>query len=434
MSRALSTLLILLVLVAACSTTSALKKEPQPTDENTDTILVTVHTVENEKLLGSPARLHSYNAKYARNTRARQSLRTLSSDYQLTPRDVWPMKSLGLLCQVFEISSSASERILSELKSDPRVESVQLMNRFRTLAMPESSVPLESQIVGPREAIKNYRALQHYLDLLDIDSAHAVVTGRNVTVAIIDTHVDAAHLNLNASLSAQHTVLSGNSVLLADAHGTAVAGIIAAKPIGGRGILGIAPDAQLLAITACWPGEDNVGECNSFTLARAIDLAIAKEAQIINLSLQGPPDALLTRLIEQALDQHIVVVGAFSPKLEHGFPGNIRGVLSVAGSATRDGVFTLPGTDVLTTAPENRYDFVSGNSMAAAQLSGIAALALEASPDLTPSDLRIALNKSSAQRHTVSACQMVNFVDSKVVCTHQPNTTIPSSDLSPTSH
>ncbi len=438
MSRTTAIVFVLMVLQTACSTSSVVI-DPESRDA-TETILVTVHNPDNEQLLGSPARIQSYNSSYGRSTRARQQLRSLSRDYSLTQRDAWAMKSLGLLCQVFEIPASESDNILAELSDDPRVESVQRMNRFHTLR--DSELP-EAGGAGTRNTTalktkppssqKNYRSLQHNLDVLDVDAVHATVTGKNVTVAVIDTRVDARHPNLAASISAQFNVLQDSDAVSADAHGTAVAGVIAARPVGGEGILGVSPDAQIMAITACWSVRDETGECNSFTLARAIDLAIDKAAHIINLSLHGPPDPLLTRLVEQALSQGVIVVGAFSDTLERAFPGSIPGVLSAAIIRTSGDTLTLPGTDVLTTAPNNRYDFVSGNSIAAAQLSGMAALAIEAAPTLTPMKLRQILNSNFPGHQTFTACQMVNAMGSSLFCAIPAKTTNPSSDSMPTS-
>ncbi len=434
MIRLATTILLSVFLASACSSTSIENHSPQP-DKSRDALLVTVHTNDSEDLLGSPTRLHSYSAKYSRNTRARQSLRALGKDYNLTPKDMWNMESLGVLCQIFEVPSSTSEQVLNALKSDARVESVQLMNRFYTLVNTNTTNNTHTPILRNENKAEagNYRALQHYLDLMDINSAHAVATGRNVTVAVIDTHIDAAHPNLSSSLLAQHNVLPDIESARADAHGTAVAGIIAARPLEDRGILGIAPDAKILALTACWPGKTGIGECSSFTLARALDMAIVNNTEIINLSLHGPRDALLARLVKQALSKNIAVVGAFSTDMEHAFPGSIQGVLTVAGATDRSDVFSLPDSDVLTTAPQNRYDFVSGNSMSAAQLSGIAALVLELSPDTTPSDLRTALNKSIDQQKTVNACLMIHTIDSTIEC-KKISATISSSDLLPTNH
>jgi subtilisin len=54
-----------------------------------------------------------------------------------------------------------------------------------------------------------------------------------------------------------------------------------------------------------------------------------------------------------------------------------------------------PGIDILSTAPHNSYDFFSGSSLAAAQVTGIAALLLEKNPKLTPAQIRDIVRKTA---------------------------------------
>ena len=70
--------------------------------------------------------------------------------------------------------------------------------------------------------------------------------------------------------------------------------------------------------------------CNSFTLSKALNYAILNNAKIINLSLSGPPDKLLDRLLDVALERGISVVGAIDPQ-DSGpaFPASHRGVMGL---------------------------------------------------------------------------------------------------------
>ena len=91
----------------------------------------------------------------------------------------------------------------------------------------------------------------------------------------------------------------------AENHGTNVAGIIGAKPGNGIGLVGIAPGARLMALRACRevPRQQTSGQtlCNSIALARAIQFAIENDADVINLSLSGPSDLLMAKLVGIAL-------------------------------------------------------------------------------------------------------------------------------------
>ncbi|EEF25815.1 Subtilisin BL, putative, partial [Ricinus communis] len=109
-------------------------------------------------------------------------------------------------------------------------------------------------------------------------------------------------------------------------------------------------------------------------------------AQIINLSLSGPPDRLLDRLLDVALERGISVVGAIDPHATSAtFPANHHGVLAVASqprphtapaelAVAGTPPLLAPGNDVPTTAPGSRWAFVNGSSYAAAHVTGMLAL------------------------------------------------------------
>ncbi len=97
---------------------------------------------------------------------------------------------------------------------------------------------------------------------------------------------------------------------------------------------------------------------------------------VINLSLGGPPDELLSRLVAKALESNILVVGAVNPDSPGGFPSGVEGVIAVANataprSADTTDVLTAPGNQVLSARPNADYDFYTGSSFSAAQVSWI---------------------------------------------------------------
>jgi subtilisin family serine protease len=141
--------------------------------------------------------------------------------------------------------------------------------------------------------------------------------------------------------------------------------------------------------------------CSSWTLAKAIDFAIVERVRVLNLSLAGPSDPLLTRLIVKAGDeQGITVVAAVMDKGDQAlsFPASLSTVIAVVASDSQGSVraavgkhqalLAAPGVEVLTTVPQRAYDFLSGSSFAAAHVSGIVALLLEGNPQLSPRDVK----------------------------------------------
>ena len=127
----------------------------------------------------------------------------------------------------------------------------------------------------------------------------------------------------------------------------------------------------------------------------------------MNLSLGGPADPLLTQLVEHALARGVVVVAAVPPdgRLD-GFPVGVAGVIAVdvAGAAGRAGtVLRAPGREVITLAPGGRYDFVSGSSIAAAHVTGAAALLLANRPDLSAREIGALLLRPGADGAAAAA-------------------------------
>ena len=133
-----------------------------------------------------------------------------------------------------------------------------------------------------------------------------------------------------------------------------------------------------MALRACWQNGNGTTLCDSLSLAKALHYAIDHGAQVINLSLGGPRDALLERLIALAITRGATVVAAYDPNLpDGGFPASAKGVIPVYGSPLQPmprGLYIAPGRDVPTTQPGGKWYLVNGSSYAAAHVSGLVAL------------------------------------------------------------
>jgi subtilisin family serine protease len=341
-----------------------------------------------------------------------KSSRELESAYQLRTLWSWTMTALDEQCVIFEVADSRRvDAVIRRLASDPRVGSVQRVATF------------EARASDPAKPYNDpYAHLQHSAQALRLGQAHRWATGKGVKVAVVDTGIDVSHPDLKGRIAlAQSFVDRGEQTFTSDIHGTAVAGVLAADANNEVGIVGVAPQAELLALKACWPQRAGARDavCNSYTLAKAVDFAIAAKAQVVNLSLSGPDDPLLARLLKAALAKGIAVVAADGAEgaggdNRRGFPASLDGVLGIAawgppgsaGSAGRPAAAALvaPAVDVLTTVPHAAYDFFSGSSVAAAQVSGIAALLLEKDPHITPPQIAALLKKSAQPVGRVDAC------------------------------
>jgi hypothetical protein len=333
---------------------------------------------------------------------ARRAAAAVANDHHLAAAAEWPIDVLGVHCLVFRLPDGADRAtVLAALERDPRVESVQPLAEFATLTVARDDP---------------YRPLQKNLDALGIDGAHGVSRGRGVKVAVVDTAVDVRHPDLDAARITTRDVADA-PVTPDELHGTQVVGVIAAVPSNGIGIVGVAPEVDVLALRACWNrAPAGAAVCNSFTLARALAAAIDARVDVLNLSLGGPPDALLQRLVGVARGRGTIVVGAVAPGDPDGaFPARVPGVIAVresGGAATHPNDVAAPGVDVLTLVPGGAYDFTSGSSLATAEVSGVVALLLAARPHARAADVLAALQASAplavgapATYPSVNACR-----------------------------
>lgn len=292
--------------------------------------------------------------------------RAIAKDVGLRFVEVWPMPVLGLNCFVLEITNSRSTQEVIELvERQPSVQWAEGMELYEVKAAAAGTDPLAQ--LSPATSAWN------------LANIHASWTGRNVTVAVIDTQVDLDHPDLTGRVKVSRNFVSDVQAR-PEYHGTEVAGIIAANARNGIGSAGVAPEARLMALRACWQrAASRASVCTSLNLARAINYAIENDAKIINLSLGGPTNRLLTRLIDTAAAKGIAVVAAYDPSLPNGgFPASHADVIAVAqtGKGIAKG-YAAPGTDVPTTQPGGGFYFVTGSSYAAAHVSGLLALVVE---------------------------------------------------------
>lgn len=280
----------------------------------------------------------------------------------------WPMPVLGMDCAVFVLPDGTSvEDAIRLVQAHGEVAWAQPMNRFTAQGHADPLYPM-----------------QPVASAWHLDALHEVATGRHVHVALIDSGVDATHPDLASQVDAQENFVDGQPYR-AELHGTAVAGLVAARADNGVGMVGVAPDARLVSLRACWQrAGDAAGRtvCDSLSLAKALHHAIEHPAEIINMSLSGPPDPLIGRLIDVALARRQQVVAAVDPAVaDGGFPAAHPGVVAVrdgaAGASVARGAgatWCAPSRDLPTTVPGGGWRLVTGTSFAAAQVSGLLAL------------------------------------------------------------
>jgi subtilisin family serine protease len=259
---------------------------------------------------------------------------------------------------------------------------------------------------GVRAAQPNYRFTlqqtqghaaddyQYALAKLRLPEAHRLATGGSVLVAVIDNGVDTAHPELADVIAGSFDAIDRPEPPAR--HGTGIAGTIAAQAL----LIGVAPAARILAIRAFAPtGRGDEGASTSLAVLKSIDWAVSNGARVINMSFTGPRDPELALALAAAAKKGVVLVAAAGnagPKSAPLYPAtDPEDKLFVHSIRGRHIAVAAPGVDILAPAPSGIYQIMTGTSVAAAHVSGIVALLLEAKPDLTPQAVRKALLSSA---------------------------------------
>jgi subtilisin family serine protease len=222
-----------------------------------------------------------------------------------------------------------------------------------------------------------------------------------LVVAVVDTGVDANQADLGGALVQGANFVDPSAPPRDDhGHGTAVAGIVAARSNNGQGMAGVCWFCAVMPVKVL----DASGSGDDTRIAAGIVWAADHGARVINLSLGGPGDTPeLDAALEYASGKGAVVVAAAgnSGTTVPFYPAANANALSVAATTTADRAYpwsnhgpwvnvAAPGCNV---APGRgtAYQLFCGTSSAAPIVAGLAALALSERPDATPSDVRRAI-------------------------------------------
>jgi type VII secretion-associated serine protease mycosin len=250
--------------------------------------------------------------------------------------------------------------------------------------------------------------------LYDLARIAPVADGRGVRVAVVDSGVDATHPQLKGHVATGHDFLKGNPDGRQDCigHGTGVASIIAAVPVGNVPFHGLAPGATIVPIRISEQEEINgetVGEHGTSTdFANAIDFAADPDrgdAQVINLSLvMTQDDSQVREAVARAIARGVVVVAAVGNNGDATkgnptpYPASYPDVIGV-GAIGPDGlraaysehgpyVDVMAAGDKVTVAALHAGQTTGdGTSFAAPFVSATAALLKQRFPALTPAQI-----------------------------------------------
>jgi len=297
---------------------------------------------------------------------------------------------IGATFGLFRITDGRPyETVRREFAADGSVRSLQ--PNFRYLLQDQNSA-------GTTEG----DPAQYALTKLRLPQAHTLARGANVTIAVIDSGIDAKHPELANSVADNFDALG--SAEGPHVHGTGIAGAIVAH----ARLMGSAPEARIIAIRA-FGGANGGAESSSYIILRSLNYAAEHGAQIVNMSFAGPKDAVIERAIAATAARGLVLIaaagnaGAKSPPL---YPAANPNVIAVSATDQQDRLFSAsnrgnyialaaPGVDIFLPAPDGKYQMTSGTSFSAAYVSGVAALLLARNYALKPEALRMTLAKTA---------------------------------------
>ncbi|MCM3186898.1 S8 family peptidase [Priestia megaterium] len=217
------------------------------------------------------------------------------------------------------------------------------------------------------------------------DAWDVTTSNGNIKIAIVDTGIQLNHPELSIKLWPGYNFVEGNLVPNdGNGHGTHVAGIAAALTENGLGIAGMAPSASLIPVRAL----DNSGNGLLSNIANAITYSTNAGAKVINLSLGSSQSSItLENAVNYAWNQGVVVIAAAGNEASSTptYPAAYQNVIAVASTDNNDqksdfsnfGTWVdvaAPGSTILSTYIGSYYAYLSGTSMAAPHVAGLAAL------------------------------------------------------------
>ncbi|MGH8793718.1 MAG: S8 family peptidase [Stackebrandtia sp.] len=252
--------------------------------------------------------------------------------------------------------------------------------------------------------------------------------GEGVTVAVLDTGVDAGHPDLDGQVRDEKNFTDDAGASDGNGHGTHVASTVAGTGAGSNGkYQGVAPGAELISGKVL--ADDGTGD--SAWIIAGMEWAVDNGADVVNMSLGGGPtdgsDPLsqaLNRLASESSTLFVVAAGNSGPGGGTvATPGAAEAALTVGAVDKKDAMadfssrgprvgdhavkpdITAPGVEITAARADgtglgspvgDAYTSVSGTSMATPHVAGTAALTAQARPNLTGDEIKAVLASTAA--------------------------------------
>lgn len=360
-----------------------------------------------------------------------------------------PEKFRGDLVEFYQSTSSEEVRVnvivfpnmLNAASSDASfrgatVEKVHKIGNILTLLVPKNRL-LDIATIPAVKSVWPDRVFRANLDS-SVPQINAQTlwnegyTGSGVKVAVLDAGVNSTHPMLVGRVTVAQS-FTGEPVDDTTGHGTHVAGIIGGKQNGANTFNGVAPDVELWNIKVL----DNTGSGNETLIVEGINYAVDPDnnpatgdgVDVINISFGGPYtdlDSPIVEAVEDAIAAGVVVViasGNCGPGCPSGdcqgfvgveTPGDAPNAITVgavddasqwacfsSGGLVNNGLtlkpdVVAPGVNITSSSLNSTTATLSGTSMAAPHVSGVAALLLQANPTISPQNVKDILEQTAS--------------------------------------
>ena len=251
--------------------------------------------------------------------------------------------------------------------------------------------PLENSVNSIRSFkraafIQPAQVLSWGIDRIDAEKVWATSTADTIKVAIIDTGIDRTHRDLIDNLKGGFSAVGYTTSFNDDnGHGTHVAGIVGAID-NTIGVIGVGPKIDLYAVKVL----DRRGSGYLSDVIEGLDWAIANNMQVINMSLgttvNTPSFWEAIQRVNSAGITQVAAAGNSGGSVN--YPAAYLEVIAVSATDIYDNVpswssrgsevdLSAPGVSIYSTYKGGKYKTLSGTSMAAPHVAGVAALVID---------------------------------------------------------
>lgn len=309
------------------------------------------------------------------------------------------------------------EACLKELEADTNLDRIE--NDIQ-ISLPKLIKESNTRQKNHRKTTQNReyesQVISQGVQMIGANNIWNISTGRLVKVAVLDTGIEIGHPDLRKNLKKGINIINPYIVPNDDnGHGTHVAGIIGAGN-NEYGIVGVAPNISLVPVKVL----DSGGKGTLTDLIDGLYWCIENDIQVINMSWgTSLSSETFTRAVKKVYRAGIVMIAAAGSNSSEGaidYPAAYKETVAVgAVSLTKNYLpysnagkglnLVAPGSEILSTIQGGAYGYMGGTSMAAAHVSGVAALMLQINSKLTPYQVRSTLTKSAEKLQELTSDQ-----------------------------